>query len=179
MGREYEDSMMPLVATRRAAGRTMFPCPLRGIRQSMQWAVPDIAPVPRESARIAPARAGAARVRGATPHAMEANMKKLRLSLDALQVDTFDPASGNAGQGTVLGEQLITVAISCGGTCVTCGGTCATCAASCGITCGQSCFLTCQYTCRRTCDDATCFPSCELTCETCVTCGFTCIPELC
>jgi hypothetical protein len=108
-------------------------------------------------------------------------MKKLRLSLDALQVDTFDPASTDAGQGTVVGEQIGTVAVSCRGTCVTCGASCFTCALSCGATCGGSCFATCDYSCEgSTCQGPSCIPTCELSCETCVTCGgYTCVPLYC
>jgi hypothetical protein len=73
-------------------------------------------------------------------------MKKLTLSLDALEVQSFATADGTPGRGTVQAEQQqCTCLTDC-----TCPG-CPTCAE------------TCPDTCNNTCDDATCF-----------TCGFSC-----
>lgn len=104
-------------------------------------------------------------------------MKKLRLELDALRVESFDTAGGAGGRGTVQGHnvtygeswdwpcepvdsdytadpaqcqtQAYTCAASCNGTCHSCNGTC------------HSCYATCYGSCQRTCDN-----SCEI-----------CIPE--
>lgn len=88
-------------------------------------------------------------------------MKKLRLDLDELEVESFDTRGGAREKGTVVGEQC-----SCGGTCYP------------QATCPQTCAYTCDDpTCAYTCDDATCPASCNGTCagHTCwETCGGTC-----
>ncbi|HST61103.1 MAG TPA: hypothetical protein VLK84_20530 [Longimicrobium sp.] len=102
-------------------------------------------------------------------------MKKLKLDLEALEVDTFDPATPDEGDGTVFGEQIgVTAWFSCA------HGTCLSCQASCRGTCGASCFVTCQLSCFRTCGQATCGAhTCQFSCLTCFTCGPTCVPQLC
>ncbi len=104
-------------------------------------------------------------------------MRKLRLVLDNLLVESFDTTGTGAPRGTVVGEQC-----SCGGTCVgqaTCGHTCAytcddptcpacpTCAASCNGTC-DACgsYDSCGDTCFATCGD-TCFATCGYSCMQC------------
>lgn len=91
-------------------------------------------------------------------------MKKLKLDPDSLRVDSFDPAPGARGEGTVIAGQVLTF----------------TCQLSCANTCGQSCFVTCQFTCRRTCYGGTCELTCQLTCPiTCDASCFTCDPVGC
>lgn len=82
-------------------------------------------------------------------------MKKLRLDLDELAVESFDTRGAEKEKGTVVGEQQC----SCGGTCYP------------QATCPQTCAYTCDDpTCAYTCDDATCagftcgFESCGGTC---------------
>jgi hypothetical protein len=79
-------------------------------------------------------------------------MKKLTLSLDALEVQSFATADGAPGRGTVRGEQC-TCPTNC--TCPGCP------------TCGE----TCPATCENTCDDDTC-NTCAISCYD--TCGKTC-----
>ena len=68
-------------------------------------------------------------------------MKKLRLQLDDLHVDTFSTTAAPKTKGTVFGEQC-----TCYTQC-TCPG-CPTCDASCGETCAS-----CDPSCGGTCDD--------------------------
>jgi hypothetical protein len=90
-------------------------------------------------------------------------MRKLKLDLDQLTVDSFDTIpSEEPTRGTV--EAHSHLCVSPFETCVdlqcptgTCGATCATCA-SC-----DSCNATC-YTCYNTCGD-----SCQGTCVSCLT----------
>jgi hypothetical protein len=87
-------------------------------------------------------------------------MKKLTLSLDALEVQSFATASHAPDRGTVRGEQqLCTCPTAC-----TCPG-CPTCAE------------TCPETCVNTCDDYSCLDSCQFTCAE--TCGRTCYTGQC
>jgi hypothetical protein len=112
-------------------------------------------------------------------------MKKLKLDLDALDVETFDPSPLEDGQGTVLGEQwggtqfscvgCFTARFTCGQMCVTKLGTCITCQRSCYGTCYVSCQRTC-VTCEVTCGINTCITcdTCRPTCHTCLTCPTGC-----
>lgn len=78
-------------------------------------------------------------------------MKKLRLELDELQIESFGTDADEAeSRGTVAGQNEPPVTQSCGGTCVN--------------TC-NSCVNTCLNTCQA---------SCYATCSTCVTCEFHC-----
>jgi hypothetical protein len=83
-------------------------------------------------------------------------MKKLRLELDQLTVDSFDTAVPAAKRGTVMGEEQCTCPSACNTNC-TCPG-CPTCdhtycnQASCNGTCDDSCASYChtcagEYTC--------------------------------
>ncbi|HEY0016230.1 MAG TPA: hypothetical protein VGC13_07920 [Longimicrobium sp.] len=89
-------------------------------------------------------------------------MKKLKLQLDDLGVESFDTTCTVREKGTVVGEQ----------------GTC-TCNTQCTCPGCPTCYNTCAYT----CDDATCpaCPTCAASCNgTCVgatcydTCGASC-----
>jgi hypothetical protein len=96
-------------------------------------------------------------------------MKKLKLDLDALEVDSFDPAPVEAGEGTVHAEQLtlpgcklpslVHTCLSCPTNCVTCRHTCFTCHATCNyLSCLGTCYgRTCQYTCGQNTCARTCF----------------------
>ena len=86
-------------------------------------------------------------------------MKKLRLNLDQLAVDSFDTSAAAAEKGTVFGEQC-----TCQTQC-TCPG-CPTCDFS---ACGQN---TCQETCLESCwgscaPEYSCWDTCagQFTCE--------------
>jgi hypothetical protein len=106
-------------------------------------------------------------------------MKKLKLDLDALSVDTFDPTPPEGEQGTVLGEQIAVTLVSCNAPCISLVGTCyASCLATC-ITCNLSCYRTCGVTCQFTCQ-YTCF-TCRPTCgpNTCITCPTGCGATVC
>jgi hypothetical protein len=86
-------------------------------------------------------------------------MKKLTLSLDTLEVQSFTTAHDEPGRGTVHGEQQCTCPTNC-----TCPG-CPTCAE------------TCPNTCWNTCDDPSCEGSCMDTCW--LSCGQTCPTGFC
>jgi hypothetical protein len=85
-------------------------------------------------------------------------MRKLKLDLDQLIVESFDTrARGRRQPGTVFGEQC---------TCYTncsCPG-CPTCDASCNGTCGATCDASCNGTCDASCN-GTCNNSCGGTCN--------------
>lgn len=70
-------------------------------------------------------------------------MKKVRLTLDDLRVDSFQTSGGRREEGTVFGEQCTCQTnCTCPG-CPTCDYTCPnTCWETCGNTCGQE---TCAY----------------------------------
>ncbi len=95
-------------------------------------------------------------------------MKKLKLSLDDLEVESFETTPEITDtKGTVMGYGVNgfedtcptectcdtcvcpgTGGNSCGGTCVsTCVSTCGTCGGTCGNTCGNTCDGTCLATC--------------------------------
>ena len=92
-------------------------------------------------------------------------MKKLKLHLEDLLIDSFTTTPAEKPKGTVFGEQCTcytqctcpgcpTCDASCNGTCnASCNGTCD---ASCNGTCGASCYATCGYSCDYTaCDCGT------------------------
>ena len=92
-------------------------------------------------------------------------MRKLRLDLDAVQVETFVTHAAAAGKGTVDARQGRET-FGCPPPTDTCGDTCA-----CGPGTGYSC-ASCMVTCDGTCWDPTC--------ETCmVTCNHNTGPERC
>jgi hypothetical protein len=118
-------------------------------------------------------------------------MRKLKLDLDALNVETFDTTPPDEDEGTVLANQVgitptpvascIAGCITLGQTCVTCFScrptcfrTCFTCGGTCIVTCQQTC-ITCLRTCGPTC--VTCRPTCFISCgPTCLTCDHSCRP---
>ncbi len=89
-------------------------------------------------------------------------MRKLKLDLEELAVESFATTPESRGEGgTVFGQNHCTCYTQC--TCPgcptcdascngTCGGTCATCAASCNGTCGATCAASCYGTCDWTCE---------------------------
>lgn len=77
-------------------------------------------------------------------------MKKLSLSLDDLEVDSFQTAGDGQGEGTVFGKEDCTCPTAC-----SCPG-CPTCDATCPETCEQTCNNTCWATCGITCGQDTC-----------------------
>ena len=90
-------------------------------------------------------------------------MKKLKLHLDDLQIDSFQTTAAEKPKGTVFGEQC-----TCYTQC-TCPG-CPTCDASCNGTCAASCYGSCAVSC-----DFSCGGTCDALCETFgYSCGGTC-----
>ena len=78
-------------------------------------------------------------------------MRKLRLQLEDLRIDSFTTTSSQKEKGTVFGEQCTCqTACSCPG--------CPTCDASCNGTCGGTCDASCNGTCDWSCE--TCGASC-------------------
>jgi len=84
-------------------------------------------------------------------------MRKLKLQLDDLQVDTFQTTPAQKPKGTVFGEQCTChTNCTCPG-CPTCYASCnGTCDASCNGSCGATCDASCNGTCDWTCDYAQC-----------------------
>jgi hypothetical protein len=84
-------------------------------------------------------------------------MRKLRLQLEDLRIDSFTTTGSQKEKGTVFGEQC-----TCQTAC-TCPG-CPTCDASCNGTCGATCEASCNGTCDAACDTAgggyTCYWTC-------------------
>jgi hypothetical protein len=87
-------------------------------------------------------------------------MRKLKLDLDQLTVDSFDTLSADgAGRGTIeafqsqapcIIEWNPTYAPTCAATCASCGGTCEqTCGGSCYATCNEPTCVTCQTHCEQ------------------------------
>ena len=94
-------------------------------------------------------------------------MKKFRLQLDDLMIDSFSTTPVRKEKGTVYGEQCTCpTACTCPG-CPTCDASCnGTCAASCNGTCDASCDGSCGgYSCEYSCQscDASCGGGCEYT----------------
>jgi hypothetical protein len=87
-------------------------------------------------------------------------MKKMKLHLDDLTVDTFHTTPAERERGTVMGQQCTCYTVcTCPG-CATCDGTCPADAS-------------CADTCWETCDDLSCLATCGFTnCET--KCNYTC-----
>jgi hypothetical protein len=90
-------------------------------------------------------------------------MKKMKLNLEQLAVDSFDTSAAPEKRGTVFGEQC-----TCPTNC-TCPG-CPTCYESCNGTCGDSCYGTCagQWSCDPTCDSCY-YTQCAQSCYGCPT----------
>ena len=119
-------------------------------------------------------------------------MRKLKLALDAIQVESFTTHSGAAARGTVDGQQRQTFGCptwtcpaptldtcdqatcdySCNGGCGT-GATCYSCVQTCAVSC-QSCAVSCD-SCVATCD-----ATCNWTCGSCMaTCNYATGPDRC
>lgn len=122
-------------------------------------------------------------------------MRKHKLTLDELQVETFEPEGTLRRPGTVIGAQAPGATLN---TCVSCeaaesckGNTCEnTCEGTCpNDTCPDTCLLSCRDTCPElvtcdprgpTCGNAcfvpptsvanTCYNTCAFTCLTCEEC---------
>jgi hypothetical protein len=103
-------------------------------------------------------------------------MKKLKLELDNLTVESFDTTGVQKPRGTVVGEQC-----TCWTNCDTCPG-CPTCDATCAYTCDDATCPncpTCAASCNGTCNEYTCYGTCagEYTCD--FTCEDSCRVRLC
>jgi hypothetical protein len=83
-------------------------------------------------------------------------MKKLSLSLDAPEVQSFTTWEAAQTRGTVRGEQQPPC------TCYTC--TCPGCP-TCDATCPETCWETCNGTCQTECGQS-CGETCQRTCYT-------------
>jgi hypothetical protein len=97
-------------------------------------------------------------------------MRKLKLSLDALQVESFHAVDPDAdGRGTVAAHSDPADCVSPWGTCEKwcTDGSCDSCQGSCFGTCGASCFNTCAATCLASCG---CTGYTECNCATWETC---------
>jgi hypothetical protein len=83
-------------------------------------------------------------------------MKKMKLDLGELHVESFDVQRQDEVRGTVAGRNEPADTESCGGSCMN---TCISCVNTCYNTCQASCWQTCQ-TCN-TCElHCTRFPLC-------------------
>lgn len=100
-----------------------------------------------------------------------ANPRKLRLELDQLQVETFQPEQRTVGRGTVRGHDPYDTSTGdfAGCPCQTRENTCAgSCAPSCQFTCpgragcddGETVYLTCPASCGWEGGQAVLFPNC-------------------
>ncbi len=99
-------------------------------------------------------------------------MKKLKLNLDDIKVESFETSANNlSAVGTVKGNATLTEYVTCNGcTHITCGNTCGntcngntcdgnTCDGTCdGNTCDGTCNVSCFGTCNDTCDDPVTYP---------------------
>ncbi|HEY0020626.1 MAG TPA: hypothetical protein VGC13_30280 [Longimicrobium sp.] len=89
-------------------------------------------------------------------------MRKLRLDVEAVQVESFTTQAAAAGRGTVEAQQgretfgcPAPTQDTCVGTCGCGGGTLDVTCASCDITCGATCWDPTCDTCMATCNYAT------------------------
>lgn len=120
-------------------------------------------------------------------------MEKLRLELEELAVETFDPSPVADGRGTVAGHNSeVTVGVQCGSACgvcsvqqsqCLCGGdtnyafctladSCASCNCPSAVSCDGTCYESpCVVSGAWSCDGSTCAGTCGATCA--ATCGCT------
>jgi len=75
-------------------------------------------------------------------------MRKLKLNLEALHVDSFEITDEDARRGTVHGHVDYTHPIVCD-TAVDCSYN--TCQSNCFTECAVTCYQTCEYTCEMSC----------------------------
>lgn len=98
-------------------------------------------------------------------------MRKLKLSLDKLQVDSFHATNPEGLRGTVPAHGWTEYADeSCFGTCESNCTRDGSCAGSCGASCYGTCYASCGGTCWNSCN---CPPNTDYTacgCETWETC---------
>jgi hypothetical protein len=97
-------------------------------------------------------------------------MRKLKLSLDALHVESFHAESVDPERGTVAAHSDPAECVSPWGTCekyCTQDGSCNSCQGSCFGSCGVTCINTCGATCLQTCG---CTGATECNCQTWETC---------
>lgn len=94
-------------------------------------------------------------------------MKKLKLDMDALQVDTFTTADSGTGRGTVRGHVTL---LHCSTQCDTEGNTCDG-----GHTCNAEFSCNGEYSCALSCTDCT-TNRCDTNVQTCgqFSCVYTC-----
>ncbi len=87
-------------------------------------------------------------------------MRRLKLDLKDLKVESFETNSSDRKKGTVLGQSGAGCTLpACTEFDPTCDSTCLfqpTCDETCPNTCGNTC-PTCHWSCVGTCDDITCF----------------------
>lgn len=90
-------------------------------------------------------------------------MNKLKLSLEALAIESFDTTATVREKGTMMGEQATN----------TCPG-CPTCAATCAYTCDDATCPqcpTCAESCNGSCQGPSCWDTCGGSCfDTCRPC---------
>ncbi|HEX8906720.1 MAG TPA: hypothetical protein VF771_17855 [Longimicrobiaceae bacterium] len=92
-------------------------------------------------------------------------MRKIRLDLDSISVDSFEVTREPGTKGTVRGH-VCCACCCCDPCCCTCCDTCqATCPNTCLATCGDTC-QTCDYSCWGTCGELTCLGR---SCDYCLT----------
>jgi hypothetical protein len=95
-------------------------------------------------------------------------MKKIRLDLDALSVESFDTSNGTDAKGTVVGHGPPTDAVDCETVDLSCGSGCFACTSPnyCG-TLDTDCGTCATYcgTCNTDC--GTCDPYCCCSCSCC------------
>lgn len=75
-------------------------------------------------------------------------MRKIRLELESIAVESFHTTLADAASGTAVAHQFSGLPETCGGTCA----------------------RTCWETCPASCDDATCV-TCLSNCQACITPG--------
>ena len=109
-------------------------------------------------------------------HRPQDAMKKFRLDLEDLAIDSFSTTYAKREKGTVYGEQCTCpTACTCPG-CPTCDASC-----TCGVSCGGTCGVTCDFFYGGTCDASCGGDTCDYTCagfatrggpnQQCVLCG--------
>lgn len=88
-------------------------------------------------------------------------MKKMKLSLKHLEVNSFEVSGKPTSLGTVKGNLTATESIRCLSE-LGCNTDEKTCGLTCINTCANSCQGTCEFTCPDTCNNNTCLQSCEI-----------------
>jgi hypothetical protein len=87
-------------------------------------------------------------------------MRKVKLQLESLAVESFDTRPPEPPEGTVAAHQVWLTDGTCLNTCGSCFLTCGTCYDTCAQTCPNTCWASCGGTCvENTCAN-TCFRTC-------------------